>query len=888
MQQEALPGYRWNKPTHRRFKNAKKCAENKTPRLPCGGKWCRLWRDTGLSISVMAAPQLKKTAVVAPTRKLINSGVVPTKQVRLKGSNGQAIQPKAPATLAKKKNEDKKAPAEEEKKVTTPPPAEDQAPAATQATENAAPAAEPQPEGPTPEEIEAQKAYEKEMEEYNRQMEEYNKQVAEYERQMAAAAAEEEARKKAEEEARLKAEEEERRKAEEEARRKAEEEEARKKAEEEARLKAEAARKQAEAAAELAKKKAEAAAAELALKQAEAEAAAAAAAALEAAATTPAPATEPEPAKAPAEQPAEAKKPALKPAGAGIALKPATAGAGKLKPAGAPKPAGIAKPATTAKPVGIAKPAATAKPAGIAKPAAAAKPAATKLPPSPPAEADPVATPADAEPAADPVAGMVEAMREVDESYVNQLRAEAEKKPIYKSKAFIICLAGIAIFGGICGYLIMKSNAEKDAKREQNAKTMAILRRAQEINKQGVDTLADAKAKKINVKCTPDEVQFLMNIIVNPAMKDEKGKAMFGGHPEGVAQLACMLVAIAAEDNDTTSKYVFDRLDKDAAQIKPNLYKWLVHRLAGTNIKGINSKLHKLATAVSKQGDDKTFTKRGEILSIIWEGMGLRVTEKDIKPIIQLLREPKVDGGLKRTLIGCLDNIVVLTDDKDKKAELGDRLFSELPKDMRSDAILIFAKSCSPKATEYYKGRATDPKNWRTDGQFFSNYGNDDILPVVEEMRTAAVGDEKNTKIANDILRGLFSQNHDRTPEMAKKMLSLVPGFDKVDMDTSDWDELNWKTDPSSAEFVGEDSPQYAELVQKRDEIKASRDQKLALVNILSFMYDHPWVVQYLEKYAAEQDIELSGAAKKGLEKTKNNRAEYAAMLSKYRSRDKS
>ena len=815
----------------------------------------------------MAAPQLKKTAVVAPTRKLINSGVVPTKQVKLKGSNGQVIQPKAPVSLLKKKEE--KAPAEEEvkKPAAAPEPQEQAAPEPQpQAEPQEQPQAEPEPQGPTPEEIEAQKAYEKEMEEYNRQMEEYNKQMAEYERQMA----EEEARKKAEEEARLKAEEEARIKAEEEARIKAEEE-ARKKAEEEAaRIQAEAARTQAEAAA-----------AELALKQAEiaATAAAAAAAVAAAAGVTPAEDTA-QPAAPPAEKPAQEKTPALKPAG--VALKPTTPGVGKV----APKPAGAK--------LGVAKPGAVKLPKAAAAPKKAAAPT-----PAPAAEQSPAAPTEDAAPAAaegaetaaaDTVAGMVEAMREVDASYVNQLNAEASQKPIYKRPIFLGACGALLVFSGICGYLVMKSNAEKAAKIAQNEKTMAILRRAQEINKQGVDTLADAKAKKINVKCTPEEVQFLMDIIVTPDMRDEKGKPMFGGHPEGVAQLACMLVAIAAEDNDSISKYVFNRLDTDASKIKPSLYKWLVHRLSGTNIKGINSKLRKLATAVSKQTDDgKGFAKRrGEILSIIWEGMGLRVTEKDIKNIIQLLREPEANYALTKTLVSCLDNIIVLTDDKEKKAELGDRMFSELPKDLRKDAILIFAKSCSPKATKYYTERAADPKNWRADGQFFSNYGNDDVLPTVLEMRTAAVGDEKNTKLVNDILRGLFSQNHDRTPEEAKKLLSMVPGFDKLDMDTSEWDEVNWQTDPGSAEFVGEDAPNYAELIQKRDDLKASREQKLSLVNILSYMFDHPWVMQYLEKFAAEQDEELSGAAKKAIEKTRTNRADYAGMISKYRSRDKS
>ena len=769
----------------------------------------------------MAAPQLKKTAVVAPTRKLINSGVVPTKQVRLKGSNGQAIQPKAPTPLTKKKEVEKPAPAEEE--------------VAASATPEIA------PEGPTPEELEAQQAYEKEMEEYNRQMEEYNKQMAEYERQMAEAAAEEEARKKAEEE--------------EEAKRKAEEEEARKKAEEE-----EAKRKAEE---EEARKKAEE---EEAQKKAEEEEASEPAASEPV--STPAPAADPEPDSEPNPTPAPAKKPGLKPAGAAISLKPTTPGAakGSLKP-GAAKTAGGSKPAA-------AKPSAALLSKANAAAAKKAAPAET------PAEEDPT----DDAKAADTAA----TIREVDESYVNQLRAEATKKPIYKSTGFYTCCIALLAFGGICGYLIIKDNQEKEAKRAQNEKTMKILRRAQAINKEGVETLADAKVKKINVDCTQEEVQFLMNIVVNPAMKDDKGKPMFGGHPEGVAQLACMLASIAAESNDDLSKYIFDRLDKDASKIKPSLYRWLVHRLAATNIKGLNSKLHKLASAVSKQGDAKTFPKRGEILSIIWEGMGLRVTEKDVKPIIQMLKEKDQDSALTRTLISCLDNIVLLSDDKDKKRELGDRIFNDLPKSMRPEAIVIFAKTCSPKALEYYKGRIGNTKNWVTDGKFFSNYGSDEVVPIIQEMKETAGNDERLLKTVNQIFSGLFSQNHDRTPEEAKNLMSLVPDYDKVDMDTSNWDEVNWKTDPDSADFIGESSPEYESLMKQRADMNASREQKLALIRVLSSMYDYPWVVQYLEKFADEADVELSKSAKNGLEKVKNNRINHDLTISKYRSRDKS
>ena len=108
----------------------------------------------------MADPKLKTIAPAgAPRRVLLNSGVVPTRRVTLKGADGRAIGPKSPAATPV-------APTAE-----TPQPAIDE------------------------EALLAQQEYERQVEEYNRQMEEYNRQMAEYEAQVeaekaAAAAAE--------------------------------------------------------------------------------------------------------------------------------------------------------------------------------------------------------------------------------------------------------------------------------------------------------------------------------------------------------------------------------------------------------------------------------------------------------------------------------------------------------------------------------------------------------------------------------------------------------------------------------------------------------------------------------------------------------------------------
>ena len=172
----------------------------------------------------------------------------------------------------------------------------------------------------------------------------------------------------------------------------------------------------------------------------------------------------------------------------------------------------------------------------------------------------------------------------------------------------------MAVGIGVCGVLILQHNAEQKAKLEENARINKILHRAQEINKLGIDTLGDAEKKHVDVRCSKEEARFLMDVVVNPEMKGVDGKPLGGNHPEGMAQLACMLLSIASEADADISKLVFDRLAKDAAKIKPTLYRWLVQRLAVANIEGINDKLHKLAKTLAKKSIKK-FPKRDDILS---------------------------------------------------------------------------------------------------------------------------------------------------------------------------------------------------------------------------------------------------------------------------------
>lgn len=478
-----------------------------------------------------------------------------------------------------------------------------------------------------------------------------------------------------------------------------------------------------------------------------------------------------------------------------------------------------------------------------------------------------------------------ELLHDVDAEYVEELRATITKKSVWKSAGFWGICGAMAVGIGVCGVLILQHNAEQKAKLEENARINKILHRAQEINKLGIDTLGDAEEKHVDVRCSKEEARFLMDVVVNPEMKGVDGKPLGGNHPEGMAQLACMLLSIASEADADISKLVFDRLAKDAAKIKPTLYRWLVQRLAVANIEGINDKLHKLAKTLAKKSIKK-FPKRDDILSCIWESMGLRVTEKDIPMITDLLRKPRLSGGLSRTLSHCLDNIVEQMDSMDKKKELGDKIFDSLPEAQRQNLMPTLAKSCSPKALAYYKQRAVDPNNWRTDRIFFSNYGQDDILDYLQgDLMSIAGTDERKKKMVQSMINGIARQNRDRSQEDANKLVLML--YDKIDEDTGEWADVMAQTDPTAATFIGKDDPQYPALMEKRAVLEKCRQQKLDCIKMLSGMYDWPWVVQFLERFSKEGDNGIVFEAERALNSVRANRAENERVREGYKQRTK-
>ncbi len=493
---------------------------------------------------------------------------------------------------------------------------------------------------------------------------------------------------------------------------------------------------------------------------------------------------------------------------------------------------------------------------------AAAAPKAKK-----PAAAKPAAAKKKAAPAPTSEEDAEEERLSARDAYLQQLQTMAEKKPFHKTPGFYIGIGLLVAIGAGCFAYVSKSNAEQAAIKARVDATNAILQRAAEINKLQIETYADAQAKGVDVKCSKEDAQCLLDMVVNPFAKDEYGRPAYGNNPIPTAQLACLLLAVASEMDPTIDNLIFSTLDKNAANMDADLFHTLVQRMAVSNNKGINSKFRKLADSVSQK---PKWPKKTQVLSYIWESMGLRVSEKDIPDIIGLLKSDDLEGTLADALVVCLNNIITMEENMEKRQEIGDRIFDALPEKYRKNMQGPLGRACSPKALAFYKGECESPDKWHDSSGFFANYYSDDIIPYLLELKAKAqqmideAGDEKTAarKAAEDSMRaiefmlsGVVKQNRPREVAEAEKLIALI--YDKLDVPADASDE----------------------------DLEASYKQKAGLVRALSSMNDHPWVVAMLNKLYDDSDAEISMAAKKALEQVKKNTADDASLHSNYKAR---
>ncbi len=667
----------------------------------------------------------------------------------------------------------------------------------------------------------------------------------------AKAAAEAAARKAAEEEAARKA-------AEEEAARKAAEEEAARLAQEEYERQMAEYEKQME---EYNRQMAEYQAAEEARLAAEAEEARKAE---EAAATAAAPATKP-----------KTKLMAAKPAG----LKPATG----LKPASA-KPA--AKKVSAEQPAAAPAPAA-AKP----KPKAAGALGASALSAKPKAKKKATPTPPVSEGEGQPDdSGLSEEELAARDAYLEQLQKQAEAPKIWQMPVFKYACGALGVLAVGIGIWAWSVNSTNKAIEEHGKYINQYLTIAQNLNKQGIETYADVKEKKVDFSCPPEAAKDLLWLVVDPFVKRADGRNKFGANPEGVAQNACLVLAIAAEQNPEIDKLIFATLGEKCDKMRPSLFSWLLQRMSISNNKGIKGKLKKLARQVAAKPKWK---HKSQMLSSVWSCIGLRVTPKDLEGIFALLGDEAIDDQLAKTLSICIGNVLDMTEDPAEKQRIGDEVFDKLPEKYRSSIIDSLAKSTSPKALAFYKKEIEDPASWESAGQvrfaealrFFQFYGSDDQVDYLLELKEKAADKPALLRVVEGTIQGMFAQNRERSDAEAKRLLDLI--FDKLHEDTSDWDSIINKTDPDAADFVGESSPEYAKLMERKKALEECRQQKTQLINALSGLRDFKWVTNLLDSYAKDADGDIANKASRALDKVKENTANHVKLQGRYKARGK-
>ncbi len=683
----------------------------------------------------------------------------------------------------------------------------------------------------------AQEEYERQMAEYEKQMEEYNRQMAEYE-------AAEEARKAAEAE--------------------------------EARLAEEA--RQAKLAA------ASAAAAEAAAELAASEAAA--------------------PAPAPKAAAAKPKLTVAKPAGlkpSGINLKPAGARAAAPEPTPTPEPAETAtpEPAETAIPEAEAEPT-PAEEQTAARPAAKAAPR-ISLPKAgaTPKAAGKAKAKAKTAPAAEGGEELSEEELAAHEAYLESLQKQAEAPKIWKTPMFKYgCIAFGVMLAGL-GVLAFLNNQKNKAIEEHRNYINQYLTIAQNLNQQGIETLADVKARNVKFSCPPEAAKDLLDLVVDPFVKRADGKNRFGANPEGVAQNACLVLAIAAEQNPEIDKLIFATLGEKCDKMKPSLFSWLLQRMSISNIKGVKGKLKKLAKTVA---DKPKWKQKTAVLSSVWSCIGLRVSPKDVDDIIALLKDDATEDQLTKTLCICLSNVTDMMDAGAERSAVADEIFEKAPEKQRERLIDSLAKAASPKALAFYKQELEDDATWSNDGQlrfanalrFCASYGDDEIIDYLLSLKKKA-GDDKaaQARAVDSAIQTAFVQNRERSDEDAQRLIGLI--FDKITEDTSEWENIIAKTDPDSADFVCpgmskaeyEKAPAYKELMERKADLEKCRVQKNQLITSLATLRDFKWVTNMLQTYANDGDYDISSKAKAALDRVKKNTAAHVQLQSRYSARSK-
>ena len=528
----------------------------------------------------------------------------------------------------------------------------------------------------------------------------------------------------------------------------------------------------------------------------------------------------------------------------------------------------------TAEPAPAAK-VKSSRPAGKTGALVSGKPAGTTGPKKKKKKAAPELTPEEE---------AAEAEAAARDAYLAELERQAAAVPVWKKLPFIIGCGVLLLSAGVCTWYVINENAKQERIERHRAYIKTLLLRAQDINQKGVDTLADAKAKGVDITCTRKDAKALMEVIVDPYVKSETGSNLYGKDPiKTVGYTSCLLLGLAAESDPEICKYIFDIVGKKCDKIDSGLFRWLMQRIAVAGNNEVNVYLRKLAADVDAkpQWGGKT-----RALAAVWECIGLRVGKSDVPELIALLSNENTDKQLAHTLSICLDNILRMMDDSEKaeKASIGNQIFEGLNEKLREDCCTIMAKACSDKALAHYKSELSDKSKWNNVNlTFISYWGDDEILDYVLELQEMAKGSKDHEDDIKLVISTVFRQNRERSDADAEKILNLF--CEAPFADTSKVQDLINKSDPDSALFIGE-GPELDKIMEERKTLEQSRKDKLSIIKNLASLRDFKWVVNLLNRYSKDADSDVALAAKHALDKVKENTAADMEARETYKSRN--
>lgn len=470
---------------------------------------------------------------------------------------------------------------------------------------------------------------------------------------------------------------------------------------------------------------------------------------------------------------------------------------------------------------------------------------------------------------------MTDAEAQQRQAYLEKLQAAANKKPFHKTPAFFIGLGiigSILIGGSLVAYF---RNADTAAQQAETARLDAILKRAtaiskpdkktvqaavkkgsisaedgERITKYGVSTLAEAKAVGADVSLTEEEANSIIYIVLHFDERTEHGHNRFGKDPKGTAKMACVLLGIAAENNNKICDTVFKTLADNATEMDSDLLRFLLNRLTKADIPKLRSKLNSLAKPLNAKD-------HGEVLAVIWDYKSRVCSEKDVDVIIDLLKQDKQPDKLLAAIRQYIVTLYkVKVHEEDKKAQIGEKIFAAIKS---NDELLgtqhmmrILGMSCSTSAKAYYLKKLENKKDWRKYSYFLGQWHNDDIIPEIIALRDGCdendAKDKKNAEMMDTAIMMVLTQNRDRDTDKAKELLRLA--YDSFDEDTSGIQALLDYVDNENNKSAAD----YQEKVDEYNRLEKILNQKKRVIKRLSthVAAKYEWVDAILDDIESE------------------------------------